>query len=159
MTLHVEPTDLRELLGDVVDMFGVLAHDKGVALAAVVDATVPARVSIDGLRVRQIAANLVGNALKFTTRGRVTIRARALSTERARFEVEDTGVGIAPEEQQQLFQPFSQLDVSSTRAREGTGLGLAICRALVEAMGGTIGLSSRVGEGSRFYFEIACPTA
>ncbi|MCB9754717.1 MAG: response regulator [Myxococcales bacterium] len=145
------------LVSEVERLFLPVAQQRGLELVTEVDALGHRRA--DASRLRQVLMNLVGNALKFTTRGRVTIRARALSTERARFEVEDTGVGIAPEEQQQLFQPFSQLDVSSTRAREGTGLGLAICRALVEAMGGTIGLSSRVGEGSRFYFEIACPTA
>ncbi|MCB9595213.1 MAG: response regulator [Sandaracinaceae bacterium] len=156
MTLHVEPTDLRELLGDVVDMFGVLAHDKGVALAAVVDATVPARVSIDGLRVRQIAANLVGNALKFTTHGEVVVHVSGSVTRdrtfEGRVEVSDTGPGIEKDLLPRMFEAFEQAEDDVPLRRQGTGLGLWISRELARALGGELGATSERGRGSVFHF-------
>jgi CheY-like chemotaxis protein len=114
---------------------------------------VPRYVLGDGLRLRQVLANLVGNAVKFTTGGSVTVS--VVAREGAlRFEVADTGVGISPEVQDRLFQPFQQGDASTTRRFGGTGLGLALARELVTLMEGRIGLASTPGSGSIFWFEV-----
>jgi len=129
-----------------------------------VDPGVPAIVNGDESRVRQILVNLVGNALKFTERGGVTLQLSCSRGEAADggtrrsarlfFAVSDTGVGIAPEKLAQLFQPFTQLDASARRRREGTGLGLLISKRLCELMGGTVSVESRPGEGSTFRFSV-----
>ncbi len=113
---------------------------------------------IDGSRIRQILLNLIGNAVKFTAEGSVTLRL-AYADERLHAEVVDTGAGIAPDKLHLLFQRFSQIDGSLTRAHTGTGLGLAICKGLVEAMGGKIGATSEPGRGSRFWMWIPAPVA
>jgi len=133
------------------------AHAKGLELHAIVDADVPARVQGDPTRLGQVITNLVGNAVKFTASGTVLLRARRAGASNAttvRFEVTDTGIGIAPEAQTRLFTAFSQADSSTTRRYGGTGLGLAIAKRLVELMGGAIGVESVPGEGSTFWFTV-----
>ena len=140
----------------------LLAHtaaDKGLRLVFDVPNSLGAmRLCGDVLRLEQILINLAGNAIKFTETGGVTVRA-ALTREDAKavqllFEVEDTGIGIAPEDQRRLFTAFEQADSSMTRKYGGTGLGLAICKRLVTLMDGDIGLDSQVGKGSRFWFSV-----
>jgi PAS domain S-box-containing protein len=113
---------------------------------------------VDGSRIRQILLNLIGNAVKFTEAGSVTLQVR-YDGERLHMEVRDTGAGVAPEKLHLLFQRFSQIDGSLTRAHSGTGLGLAICKGLVEAMSGEIGAESQPGHGSRFWMWIPAPVA
>jgi CheY-like chemotaxis protein/anti-sigma regulatory factor (Ser/Thr protein kinase) len=107
----------------------------------------------DPLRLKQVLTNLVSNAIKFTERGSVVVRAR-VAAQRLRFEVEDTGVGIAPSSRDRVFEPFVQADDSTTRRFGGTGLGLTICRGLVRDMRGHIDFDSEPGRGSRFWFEV-----
>ena len=163
--LELEQIDfeLRHTLEDVVSLLAGTAEAKGVELGMLVAETVPARVRGDPGRLRQILFNLVGNAIKFTSRGEVIVRVTldAAEPERivARFEVIDTGIGIAPEAQARLFQPFTQADTSTTRRFGGTGLGLVICQRLTSLMGGEIGVHSTPGKGSTFWFTTALARA
>ena len=129
---------------------------KGLALSADIDSAVPASVSGDPVRLRQILVNLVSNAVKFTERGRVAIRVTASPASGCevdlRFEVADTGPGIPADRLNRLFKSFSQVDASTTRRHGGTGLGLAICARLATLMGGRTGVVSEVGAGSTFWF-------
>jgi CheY-like chemotaxis protein len=118
---------------------------------------VPRRVRGDALRVRQILSNYLSNALKFTETGAVRVHVRTAAGASVRFEVEDTGPGIAPLVQARLFMPFTQADDSTTRRYGGTGLGLSICRELAHLMGGEVGLDSEPGRGSRFWAELPLP--
>jgi PAS domain S-box-containing protein len=152
MVLHEGTVPLDELLDVVVNTFQIQAQSKGLELSRRLVAC-PAAVRGDGLRIKQILLNLVGNAVKFTEQGRVTLRARR-TAEGIRFEVEDTGVGIAPEHTPGLFDRFSQADSSSSRRYGGTGLGLSLSKQLAELMGGSIGVDSRVGTGSLFWVEL-----
>ncbi|HEY1291667.1 MAG TPA: response regulator [Chloroflexota bacterium] len=158
LELELARVDLREAVEDVVGLLAEQAQAKGLELAAVVQSDVPSGLQGDPGRIRQVLMNLVGNAVKFTQRGEVTVHARL--SERTpdaalvRFEVTDTGIGISRDVAVRLFQPFSQADVSMTREFGGTGLGLAICKRLVEQMGGEIGLESQPGRGSTFWFTI-----
>ncbi len=136
----------------------VTAQAKGLSLVLELAADVPELVLGDAQRIQQVLVNLLGNAIKFTARGQVVLRLR-FAAPTLRFEVQDEGIGIAPDAQQQLFQPFTQVDGSSTRAFGGTGLGLSISRQLVEAMGGRIGVCSAPGQGATFWFELALPLA
>ena len=166
--LELERIDVRlwELVEEVADIFAPQAHGKGLEIAAYVAAEVSAVVKGDPVRVRQIITNLLGNALKFTSEGEITIQVhRAVPAEgeegivRLRFAIADTGIGIPEESLERLFQSFSQLDGSYSRKYGGTGLGLAISRQLVEMMGGTLDVTSQVGQGSTFTFEISFPAA
>ncbi|OAN50783.1 hybrid sensor histidine kinase/response regulator [Magnetospirillum moscoviense] len=156
--LRVEATDfdLYRLVHDVVALLQGGADDKGLALTATIADQVPRQVVGDPTRLRQVLTNLIGNALKFTTGGSVTVRVGLEATEdslsKLRFEVADTGIGIAPDALATLFQEFVQADSSISRRFGGTGLGLAICKRLVEMMGGDIGCDSRLGEGATFWF-------
>jgi PAS domain S-box-containing protein len=150
--------EMRPLVSDVMRLAAVEAAKKNLALKSAVAADVPAAVCGDELRVRQILLNLVFNAVKFTSKGEVKLEV-ALSEGSAAvpllsFAVSDTGIGISPEQQERLFQPFSQADHSTTRIYGGTGLGLNICQTLSRLMGGEIGVESKVGEGSRFWVRI-----
>jgi PAS domain S-box-containing protein len=136
------------------------AAAKGLTLGIVAAADVPAWIAGDPTRLRQILLNLLNNAVKFTERGTITLnilRDPDMPASQLRFEVADTGPGIAPERQHLLFQHFSQVDRSVTRRFGGTGLGLVICKRLVEAMDGVIGVDSEPGRGSKFWFAIAAP--
>lgn len=152
------PFDLRELVSDVADIFSQRAGEKGNELIASVAPDAPARLKGDPQRFRQILANLLGNAVKFTQDGQVVLRGEVL--ERCdqdvllRFTVQDTGVGIRDDQLERLFQPFSQVDASTTRKYGGTGLGLVISKRLVELMDGTIGVESEYGRGTSFHFTV-----
>ncbi|MDP9403572.1 MAG: response regulator [Actinomycetota bacterium] len=150
--------DLRALMEDVAELLAPRAHAKGLELATVVNPEAQRWVCGDPGRLRQVLINLMANAVKFTDHGEVIVRAAALEgdDERVvvRFEVTDTGIGVAPEQQERLFAAFVQADASTTRTYGGTGLGLAISRQLVELMGGDIGLVSEPGEGSTFWFTV-----
>jgi two-component system sensor histidine kinase/response regulator len=152
-----ERFDVWRLVQAVVAQHGDAARRGGIELGSVVAADVPREVEGDPVRLHQVLTNLLDNAVKFTSTGRVTVRIAhrlAEDGDRLRFEVEDTGIGIDPEVLPALFQPFTQADGSVARRFGGTGLGLAICRSLVELMGGAITVESTPGAGSRFSFTI-----
>ncbi len=156
------PVSPSRVLADIESMFHLALHRKGVVLEIVMDKALPEWFLGDALRLRQVLGNLVGNSLKFTEQGSVTITSRVsgdTEDQRLRFEVADTGVGFDPALADEIFEVFRQGDESMTRQFGGSGLGLAICRRLVEAMGGTIGAESIPGEGSIFTFEIPAPAA
>ena len=148
--------NLREVVEDTLAMLAGQAQAKGLELNCAVAPEVPTQMCGDPGRLRQILTNLVGNAIKFTHSGKVAIRVTPEEETAAevlvRFEIQDTGIGIPPETQAELFHAFVQADDSMTRKYGGTGLGLAICRQLVERMGGRIGVESTPGQGSRFWF-------
>src|SRR6202011_799074 len=147
--------NLRKVVEDTLAMLAGQGQAKGLKLVGAVAPEMPTRLRGDPGRLRQILTNLLGNAIKFTQAGKVAARVM-LEQETAynvlvRFEVQDTGIGIAPETQAQLFQPFVQADGSTTRKYGGTGLGLAICKRLAELMNGAVGVDSTEGEGSTFW--------
>lgn len=148
-------TDLHRLLSDVQQLFKVAAEEKSLELTLVLGPDVPRAVRVDPLRLRQVLSNLISNAVKFTDRGRIRL-AVSTSGARLRFEVEDSGLGIAPTELGHLFHPFQQADTPSSR-RGGSGLGLALSRQLVELMGGQLDVTSTLGAGSRFFFALELP--
>lgn len=139
----------RRVMSQVIDIYHLKAHDAGLKLLMEVADDVPELNRGDPSRLRQVLLNLVGNALKFTDRGAVTIHAQFVDR-MIEFAVSDTGIGIPPDKIEDIFDSFTQGDSSTTRRFGGTGLGLTICRRLVEAMGGRIWCESRVGAGSRF---------
>jgi signal transduction histidine kinase len=149
------PCDLVE---DLTVLLSERAHAKDLEIAIHVQPNVPAQVVGDADRLRQVLTNLLANAIKFTETGEVLVRVSALggNAERflLRFEVVDTGIGIAQEDRKRLFQAFSQIDGSMTRKYGGTGLGLAISQKLVELMGGSLEVDSTPGKGSRVWFEL-----
>ena len=150
----------REVMADVADLFCERCSAIGLELIYFVAEEVPHRVKGDPVRIQQILINLVGNALKFTERGEIMIELGVVpggeDGVQLSFSVKDTGIGIPAEKHPLLFQAFRQVDGSMTRARGGTGLGLAISRQLTELMGGTIGVESEAGRGSRFHFTVRC---
>ncbi len=151
--------DLPAVIESAVTVVRPAARRKHLALRARLDRSLPARVRGDPHRLRQVLMNLLGNAVKFTERGSVMLRAASAPPEPGsgvpvQFEVVDTGIGIAPEQMARLFQPFTQAESSTTRRFGGTGLGLAISRQLIELMGGSISAVSAPGEGSRFTFTV-----
>jgi PAS domain S-box-containing protein len=154
-TVAFEP---RGLVQQTADLFVERARGKGVELICLVHHNVPERVLGDPGRIRQMLTNLLGNAVKFTDAGEITIRVGSERTAEPglllRLEVTDTGIGISPEAGAHLFQPFVQADGSITRKYGGTGLGLAISKQLAELMGGEMGMTSRVGHGSTFWFTV-----
>ncbi|WP_051241690.1 MASE1 domain-containing protein [Azohydromonas australica] len=158
LRLEDVPFALMPLLDAVQAMVRTQADAKSLPLWLDVAAGVPPRLVGDPLRLRQVLLNLLGNAVKFTAAGQVTLRLEVVAREagwiRLRFEVADTGIGIAAEQQQRIFEPFVQGDSSTTRRFGGTGLGLSIVRRLVDLMGGTLQLQSQPGQGSVFSVEL-----
>jgi PAS domain S-box-containing protein len=151
-------TDLIELCGQTLQLFGTQAEGKGLRLSLDVDVGLPRQVMADSDRVRQVLINLLGNAVKFTESGSVTLRARRDADRGVVLEVEDTGPGLEPEQVSRLFQRFSQVDGSLTRRHGGTGLGLAICKGVTEAMGGVIEVESTPGALTRFRVRLPLST-
>ena len=158
LELEAEPFDLPDCLEKVMRMMQPLADDKGLVLALDVAPALPRYVVGDQYRLEQVLINLVSNAIKFTAQGGVRVAVQA-DGERLAFAVSDTGIGIPEDKQELIFQVFSQVDSSSTRRFGGTGLGLAISRRLVELMGGAIGVRSRAGVGSEFFFSLPLQVA
>ena len=156
LILEVANFSPRTVIQDVVSLLSEQAHRKGLVLTNRIEADVPALMSGDSSRLRQILLNLVGNALKFTEQGQVNISVQTHKTKAFAldFRITDTGIGITPDVQQQLFRPFIQADSSHTRRFGGTGLGLAIVKQLVELMGGKITIESELGHGSCFQFAV-----
>ncbi len=150
VVIEARPVALPEIVDSVRSILSPRASAAGLEFSIEAPAL---EVTVDASRLRQILLNLAGNAIKFTRSGSVRVSATMLG-EQMRFEVVDTGPGIAAEQFQRLFRDFSQLDSSSTRSFGGTGLGLAICKRLAEAMGGRIGVISALGQGSTFWFEL-----
>lgn len=158
VTLHPVPTEVARLLDEVIGLFRVAAQVKGLKFSAVISPDCPPCVLVDGQHLRQILHNLVGNALKFTDQGEVEISASPLPNG-VSLVVRDTGPGLEASQIADLFQPFSQVDRSTTRRHGGTGLGLAISRQLAEAMGGTLSVDSSLGSGTAFCVSVPAPLA
>ncbi|RNE94587.1 PAS domain S-box protein [Marichromatium sp. AB32] len=156
--LETAPFVLDELLRESAELFAVTAAEKDVELLIDAPRSLSGCYRGDALRLGQVLNNLLGNAIKFTDQGHVVLAVRGKGEEGGRrwlrFEVRDTGIGISSEQAVRLFQPFSQADLSTTRRFGGTGLGLTICDRLVRLMGGDIGVDSREGEGSLFWFSL-----
>lgn len=165
LNLDAYDFDVRGLCEDLADVVSVRAFEKNLEFNVVVDPRIPARLRGDADRLRQILLNLASNAIKFTARGEVTIEVLlqpVMGTDSScplRVEVRDTGVGIPADRIEHLFQPFMQVDSSTTRRYGGTGLGLAISRKLADLMGGSIGVNSTEGQGSTFWFTVTLAPA
>jgi PAS domain S-box-containing protein len=163
MSLEDEPFDLPELIRGLGQMLAPQASAKGIELLVESAPSLPRMVNGDASRLRQILTNLLGNSIKFTETGHVELKvfSTELSADRVRLRctVQDTGIGIEPAALKGLFMPFTQADASTTRRFGGTGLGLSIARRFIELMGGEIGVTSTVGEGSTFWIEMALRVA
>ena len=156
--LRPVPMSLHALAAAVVALFRPNAEKRGLQLDLLLDPDVPDRVVADGQRLKQVLSNLIGNAIKFTERGRVELRV-TLRPRGIGFEVRDSGIGIPADRLDRLFDPFYQVDASRGRAHAGTGLGLTISQRIVQEMGGQIRVHSTPGEGSTFRFTLALPEA
>jgi len=158
LTVAMEPFDLRQCVREALDSARLTACGKDIPVSLDLDTRVPPSVAGDARRVRQVLSNLLGNAVKFTEKGAVQVRILALGADpefvRIRFEVQDTGIGVSPDQQARIFEAFTQVDESMTRKHQGVGLGLSIAKDLVERMGGSIGVESRPGAGSLFWFMV-----
>ncbi|MEP9323383.1 transporter substrate-binding domain-containing protein [Paraburkholderia phymatum] len=161
LTIESEPIDLRDLVDTAVGLLAGRAHEKGLKVRVDVDPQVAATLRGDSVRLRQILFNLLGNAIKFTPQGEVDVQVQVAeqnaSGQTVEITVDDTGIGIAPDVQARLFEPFVQAESSTTRRFGGTGLGLTICRKLVALMGGTLSLYSTPGEGTRMTLRLLMP--
>ena len=158
LSLEEEDFDLREVIEDTLELLAEGAHSKGLELAGLLQPNTPTHLRGDSGRIRQILTNLLSNAIKFTKSGEVVVyvaeERRDCHHLTMRFQVLDTGIGIATKAQSQLFQDFAQAEGSTTRKYGGTGLGLAISKRLVELMDGEIGLESELSRGSLFWFTV-----
>ncbi len=156
MELNSEPFDPGEVIADGVHALAVVAHEKNLELCCRIASSVPARLVGDPVKLKQVLLNIAGNAIKFTLEGQVTVTVEAKEQPDSRLELQvcvaDTGIGIAPEQQEMIFESFRQADASHTRRFGGTGLGLAICSRLIALMGGKIWVDSELEKGSRFFF-------
>lgn len=159
LVLHPQPARLRPLLDDCVALMQARAAERQVQCELVCDDALPDWVQIDAQRLSQVLLNLIGNAIKFTPQGRVSLRAARLADGRVQFSVSDTGIGIASSQLQRIFEPFLQAQGQDAAQYGGTGLGLAISRQLVRLMGGDIEVHSVPGAGSRFAFALALQPA
>jgi PAS domain S-box-containing protein len=163
LELEAVEFDLRAVIEDTVEMLAMHAHHKGVELTCLIDPLLPLAFVGDPGRLRQIVANLIGNAIKFTDAGEVAVQVQleqaVNGVAEVRCTIQDTGIGIPSAQLDRLFAPFVQVDSSTTRRYGGTGLGLAICKQLVELMGGQIGVTSAIGAGSRFWFTVRLAVA
>jgi PAS domain S-box-containing protein len=160
LAIQSAPMTMKDVFAHVLELFAPLVGDRGLALAFTLDPALPPRLLGDALRLQQILNNLVDNACKFTSDGRISVQACALpavapGTVRVFFEVSDTGIGIPDEDLRILFDPFIQLNASYVRNRRGVGLGLSICRRLVELMGGGMSVISEAGKGTTFAFSLS----
>lgn len=160
LELFIKPFQLDDLVRETINLFRIPANAAGLALESNIDVGVPLLLKGDSFRLKQIISNLIGNAIKFTMSGKISLTVKVIGRQNDRvvtlmFRVKDTGIGISPEKIKCLFTRFNQIDNSSTREYGGSGLGLSICKGLIEEMGGEIGVESIVGEGSCFYFS--CP--
>src|SRR6202043_2171174 len=156
LELDTARVDVRDLLDDAARLIAIQAHAKNLEVTAYIDPAVPEFVHGDAGRLRQVLLNLCGNAVKFTAEGEIALNISVASQDAEfttlRFEVRDTGIGIPADRLHALFQPFSQVDASTTRRFGGTGLGLSIVKRLAAMMGGEAGVLSRQGAGSTFWF-------
>ncbi len=157
VVLDPAPCSLKDVLDEIDGVFGPMCRAKNLTFSAKLTNPVAPMLFLDAGRLRQILTNLVGNAVKFTASGGVTLEA-AFEAERLRMTISDTGIGISPERQRAVFDSFTQADTSTSRQYGGTGLGLTICTNLVSMMGGEMGLDSAVGVGSKFWIDIPAPS-
>jgi two-component system, sensor histidine kinase len=163
--MRIEPRDfdLFDLLDQVADWWHSSTKQKGVRMIVSVDRGLPRQITADPVRLQQVLNNFLGNAVKFTSHGTITLRVSEVRREggisRLRFEVEDTGPGMTPEQQSKLFRPFVQIESDFGKDRGGWGLGLSICANIAKRVGGEIGVHSIPGEGSIFFFEMDAPVA
>ncbi len=161
MALEAVGFDLAQLTSEIADIYRVPLYQRGVHFSASIAPGTPTQLIGDPTRLRQVLTNLLGNAAKFTSSGDISLRVNAMpgSGNRLRFVVRDSGIGIPRDQQQAIFDAFTQATGDTARRYGGTGLGLKICKDLVEMMGGSIGVDSTPGHGSRFWFEIPLPVA
>ncbi len=155
--------NLTNCVEQIAEVLGNNAYSKGIELSCRIDPSIPNHLQGDPTKLSQVLTNLIGNAIKFTDRGGVSIDISAIATTDRQttlyFQVQDTGIGISPESQDKIFHPFSQADSSTTRQYGGTGLGLSISKRLIELMGGEIGTLGALGSGSTFWFTLTCNLA
>lgn len=154
MEFQYQRVNIQQLFHDAISLIAPESYRKGLDVGVVQEANLPSHIQADPVKIRQVLTSLLSNALKFTSHGSILLWAEMLPDERLYVEIKDTGVGIAGEDQMNIFQPFVQEDASTTRRFGGSGLGLALCQRMIEAMGGTIGVKSIKGVGSSFYFEL-----
>jgi two-component system, NarL family, sensor histidine kinase EvgS len=163
LEVRAEVASIKDVIQGVFSIYSGNASSKGLLLRPVTDPKISPAVVVDPLRLRQILNNFVSNAIKFTAKGSIEIKAELVGRENGkelvRFLVTDTGIGISPEDQQRLFQPFIQAEPNTARRYGGTGLGLSICRRLAEMMGGTIEMVSEVGKGTTMLLSLLLPIA
>jgi PAS domain S-box-containing protein len=160
--LEIQPFSLRQLADEAMGLLAIQAEAKGLELRLELDPKTPELIEGDVTRLRQVLLNFLSNAVKFTDRGRVVVKTswrKLKSGHRLKVQVMDTGAGISPDNLSRLFERFAQAEVSINRTHGGTGLGLSISKAIVELMGGKIGVDSTLGEGSTFWFDIPAAAA